>query len=60
MEYLVEVRLTNLLLMCLLIVGCGEEIQRKVEQEKAKDDPTVPLLIACEACKEKVAKKSKQ
>ena len=42
----------------LLLVGCGEEIQNKVEQAKAKDDPSVPLLIPCEACREGVAKKT--
>ena len=46
------------ILPLLLLVGCGEEIQNKVEQAKAKDDPSVPLLIPCEACREGVAKKT--
>lgn len=46
------------ILPLLLLVGCGEEIQNKVEQAKAKDDPNIPLLIPCEACKEGVAKKT--
>ena len=50
--------ITLFVLPLLLLVGCGEEIQNKVEQAKAKDDPSVPLLIPCEACKEGVAKKT--
>ena len=50
--------ITLFVLPLLLLAGCGEEIQNKVEQAKAKDDPSVPLLIPCEACKEGVAKKT--
>jgi len=50
--------ITLFILPLILLVGCGEEIQNKVEQAKAKDDPNVPLLIPCEACREGVAKKT--
>ena len=57
--YLANMRaITLFILPLLLLVGCGEEIQNKVEQAKAKDDPSVPLLIPCEACREGVAKKT--
>ena len=42
----------------LLMVGCGEEAQKKAVQEEAKDDPSVPLAIPCVACGEKVSKKT--
>ena len=52
-------RATTLFILPLLfLVGCDEEIQNKVEQAKAKGDPSIPLLIPCEACKEVVAKKT--
>ena len=38
--------------VALLMAGCGEE----EVQEEAKDDPRVPLLIPCEACKKEVSK----
>jgi formylglycine-generating enzyme required for sulfatase activity len=50
--------ITLFILPLLLLAGCGEEIQNKVEQAKAKDDPSIPLLIPCEACQEGVAKKT--
>ena len=57
--YLAKVSVISyFILPLILLVGCGEEIQNKVEQAKAKDDPSVPLLIPCEACKEGVAKKT--
>ena len=59
MAYLAKVRAILLFILPLLLsVGCAEEIQNKVEQAKAKDDPSIPLLIPCEACKEGVAKKT--
>ena len=38
--------------VAILMLGCGE----KAVQEEAKDDPRVPLLIPCEACKKEVSK----
>jgi flagellar basal body-associated protein FliL len=59
LAYLAKVRAILLFILPLLLsVGCAEEIQNKVEQAKAKDDPSIPLLIPCEACKEGVAKKT--
>ena len=45
-------------LLALLLAGCGEEAQKEAVQNEAKDDPSVPLLIPCEACKENVSKKT--
>ncbi|MED5462885.1 MAG: hypothetical protein VYC03_09690, partial [Pseudomonadota bacterium] len=42
--------------VALLMVGCGEEVQKKAIQNETKDDPSVPLLIPCEACGKEVSK----
>ena len=42
--------------VALLMVGCGEDAQKETVQEEAKDDPSVPLLIPCEACGKEVSK----
>ena len=46
--------------VALLMVGCGEEAQNKAVQNEAKDDPSVPLLIPCEACGKEVSKKTEK
>ena len=46
--------------VALLMVGCGEEAQKEAVQEEAKDDPSVPLLIPCEACGKEVSKKTEK
>ncbi len=46
--------------LALLLAGCGEEAQKKAVQNEAKDDPSVPLLIPCEACGEEVSKKTEK
>ena len=43
-----------------MMVGCGEEAKKEAVQEEAKDDPSVPLLIPCEACGGDVAKKTEE
>jgi len=48
------------LFVALLMVGCGEEAQKEAVQEEAKDDPSVPLLIPCEACGKEVSKKTEK
>ena len=37
-----------------------EEAKKKQMQEEAKDDPSVPLLIPCEACRKEVSKKTEK
>ena len=44
----------------LMMVGCEEEAKKEAVQEEAKDDPSVPLLIPCEACGGDVAKKTEK
>ena len=53
--------------VALLVVGCGEEAQKEVvegegeekaAQTEAKDDPTVPIMIPCEACRKDLSKRS--
>ena len=51
-------KLLSAMFVALLMVGCGEEAQKKAVQEEAKDDPSVPLAIPCVACGEKVSKKT--
>jgi len=51
-------KLLAAMFVALLMVGCGEEAQKKAVQEEAKDDPSVPLAIPCVACGEKVSKKT--
>ncbi len=46
----------SLVLVALLMAGCGGQAQKKAVQEEAKDDPIVPLLIPCKACKKEVSK----
>jgi formylglycine-generating enzyme len=46
--------------VALMMVGCGEEAKKEAVQEEAKDDPSVPLLIPCEACGGDVAKKTEK
>lgn len=48
------------MLVGLMMVGCGEEAKKEAVQEEAKDDPSVPLLIPCEACGGDVAKKTEK
>jgi len=48
------------MLVGLMMVGCGEEAKKEAVQEEAKDDPSVPLLIPCEACGGDVAKKTEE
>jgi len=48
------------LFVALLMVGCGEQAQKEAVQEEAKDDPSVPLLIPCEACRKEVSKKTEK
>ena len=48
------------MLVALMMVGCGEEAKKEAVQEEAKDDPSVPLLIPCEACGGDVAKKTEE
>jgi preprotein translocase subunit SecD len=46
----------------LLMAGCGEQTNqedlsgKKIAKVEAKDDPSVPLLIPCEACGKEVSK----
>jgi hypothetical protein len=51
-------KLLAAMFVALLMVGCGEEAQKKAVQNEAKDDPSVPLAIPCVACGEKVSKKT--
>jgi hypothetical protein len=44
-----------------MMAGCGGDVQEKQVWEKgtqaeAKDNPNVPLMIPCEACKKEVSK----
>jgi Leucine-rich repeat (LRR) protein len=53
-------KLLTVMFVALLLAGCGEEAQKKAVQEEAKDDPSVPLLIPCEACGKEVSKKTEK
>jgi hypothetical protein len=57
------------LFVALLMVGCGEqtqkevaegEVKEKAAQIEAENDPSVPLLIPCEACGKEVSKKTEK
>jgi len=48
------------ILFGLMLVGCGEEAKKEAVEEEAKHDPSVPLLIPCEACGGNVAKKTEK
>jgi len=53
-------KLLTALFVALLMVGCGEEAQKKAIQTETKDDPSVPLFIPCEACGKEVSKKAEK
>ena len=47
-------KLLAAMFVALLMAGCGQS--EESVQNEAKDDPSVPLLISCAACGEKVSK----
>ena len=60
-------KLILVILVAGLLVGCGDEAQKEVvegegeekaAQTDAKDDPSVPIMIPCEACREDLSKRS--
>ena len=48
------------MLVGLMMVGCGEEANKKALQEDVKDYPRDPLLTPCEACGGDVAKETEK
>ena len=53
-------KLLAAMFVALLMSGWGEEAQKKAAQEETKDDPSVPLLVPCEACSKEVSKKTEK
>ena len=48
------------MMFSLMMIGCGEDVQKLAVQSEAKDDPSIPLAIPCEACGEKVSKATEE
>ena len=53
-------KLLAVMFVALLMVGCGEEAEKKQVKEKTKDNPSAPLAIPCVACGEEVSKKTEK